>query len=373
MNKSKSQNELDEKNENEEYNISPNFEYEEDIVDDAGITYSLIDSFEVFMSKKDDKPYLIYQNKQSHKLEVLKVYKKKYKLVETIEGHNSKISFIKYFYNEYENIEYLISSDYDGKIIITNITEDFKIKSMVKTDYKNGQITCCLMIFKLIEKTNLNIKDGLILISNKNTTDQNNQQTSTKVCILSENGGVNLYRLLDGTNLCNTSYMLHWVNKKSNRDYIIDIGNKKIVVIGITQNETYAYFRTELDTWYHCGYIFYDEKKARDLLYISTIKSYVFIFDLYSKQKIKAIKTSSKTERLYGILPWNNNYILIAGATSSDIKIIDINQNKFVGNIYVGHEDDFRCIKKIKHPKFGYCILTGCDDSSIKLFKPKCI
>lgn len=373
MNKNKSQNELDENDENEDYSISPNFEYEEDIVDEAEITYALIDSFEAFMSKKDNKPYLIYQNNQNQKLEVLKVCKNKYKLVETIEGHNTKITSIKYFFNEYDNIEYLISSDYDGKVLITNITEDFKRKSIVKTDNKRGQITCCLMIFKLIEKNDLDIKDGLVLLSNKNSQNQNSLQNNIKVCILSKNGDMELYHYLDGTNLSNTSYMLHWANKKLKRDYIIDIGNKKVAVIGLIENDNYAFFRTTLETWYHCGYIFYDEKNDRDLLYISTIKSYLFVFDLYSKQTIKSIKTSGKIERLYGILSWNSNYILVAGATSSDIKIIDINQSKYTGNIFTGHEDDFRCIRKIKHPKFGYCILTGCDDSTIKLFKPKCI
>ena len=321
MNKIKSQNKLDENNEEEDYNISPNFEYEEDIIDDAEIAYALIDSFEAFMSKKDNKPYLIYQNKGNQKLEVLKVLKNKYKLVESIEGHKTKITSIKYFFNEYENIEYLISSDYDGKIL---------------------------------------------LIQN-----QDNQNCHTKVYILGENGDMNFYKNLNGNNLYNTSYILHWKNKKNNRDYIIDIGNRKVEVIGLTKNDLYFEFRTSLETWYHCGYIFCDKKKDRDLLFITTIKSYLFVFDLNCKQTIKSIKTSQQTERLYGILPWNYNYILIAGATSSDIKIIDINQIKYVGNIFIGHEDDFRCIKKINHPKFGYCIMTGCDDSSIKLFKPK--
>lgn len=372
MNKIKSQNKLDENSEEEEdYNISPNFEYEEDIIDDAEITYALIDSFEAFMSKKDNKPYLIYQNKGNQKLEVLKVLKNKYKLVESIEGHKTKITSIKYFFNEYENIEYLISSDYDGKILITNITEDFKRQCLVKTTYNNGQITCCLMIFRLIENIDFDIKKGIILMANKNLQNQENQNCHTKVYILGENGDMSFYKNLNGNNLYNTSYILHWKNKKNNRDYIIDIGNRKVEVIGLTKNDLYFEFRTSLETWYHCGYIFCDKKKDRDLLFITTIKSYLFVFDLNYKQTIKSIKTSQQTERLYGILPWNYNYILIAGATSSDIKIIDINQIKYVGNIFIGHEDDFRCIKKINHPKFGYCIMTGCDDSSIKLFKPK--
>ena len=46
--------------------------------------------------------------------------------------------------------------------------------------------------------------------------------------------------------------------------------------------------------------------------------------------------------RLYNIIQWNKNYILVSNATTPDIKIIDINQGKCVGNNFIGHEDDFR-------------------------------
>ena len=68
------------------------------------------------------------------------------------------------------NIEYLISLDYDGKIIITDITDDYKQKFEIKINiYGNDQITCCLMIFIIYNKEKLDIKSGLVLISNKNT------------------------------------------------------------------------------------------------------------------------------------------------------------------------------------------------------------
>ena len=67
------------------------------------------------------------------------------------------------------NIEYLISLDYDGKIIITDITDDYKQKFEIKINiYGNDQITCCLMIFIIYNKEKLDIKSGLVLISNKN-------------------------------------------------------------------------------------------------------------------------------------------------------------------------------------------------------------
>ena len=57
--------------ESKEFNISPNFEYEEDIIDYAENTYTLIDSFEAFKSIKDGNSYIVYQNKENNYLEIL--------------------------------------------------------------------------------------------------------------------------------------------------------------------------------------------------------------------------------------------------------------------------------------------------------------
>jgi hypothetical protein len=363
---------MSEENLDTEDSVSPNFEYEEDIIDYAECTYALIDSFDAFISVKDEKPYLVYQNKNNFQLEVLKILKNKYKLVTSVEGHASRITCLKYYYNEKKGIEYLISTDYDGQIMITNITKDYKKESSYKTNYDNGRISCGLMIFNLYEEKHEDIKNGLILISNKTNYVSRDEYTPILSYIL-DNGFLKLNKEVLTTNLSNTSYMLYWFNKKLKKDYIIDFGNKVVDVVRISQNELYASFTTILDTWYHCGFIYNDETNKTDLLFISSIKSMVFVFDLYSKTNVKVIKTSAKIERLYNIIQWNKNYILVSNATAPDLKVIDIKTQKCVGNVFISHDDDFRCIRKIKHPKFGYCIMTGGDDDIIKLYKPKCI
>lgn len=359
----------------DEDTISPNLEYEEDIIDEAECTFALIDSFDAYISVKDQKPYLVYQNKNNFKLEVLKILKKKYKLVKTIDGHNSKITCLKYYYNKNNGTEYLISTNYDGHILITNITKDYETESLKKTGYDNGQITCCIMIFNLYEENQEDIQNGLILISNKTNYNARDDSPPRLGYIFEKNGNLKVHKEFFSLNKNLISYMIHWINKKSKKDYIIEIGNKKIDIIRYShsQNELYASFNTFLDTWYHCGFVYNDEVKKTDLLFITSIKSYVFVFDLYTRQNIKAIKTSGKIERLYNIMQWNKNYLLVSNATAPDLKVIDIKSLKCVGNILVGHEDDFRCIRKIRHPNYGYCLMTGGDDDRIKLYKPRCI
>ena len=55
-------------------------------------------------------------------------------------------------------------------------------------------------------------------------------------------------------------------------------------------------------TWYHCGFIYFDEENKTDLLFFTSIKSIVFVIDLYTKQIIKIIKTSGKKEGFYNII-----------------------------------------------------------------------
>ena len=369
MDKSKIKEDLND-NSFEEYNISPNFEYEEDIVEDAEITFALIDSFEAFMSISDGKPYIIYQNKNNTNLEVLLVLKNKYKQVSTIQGHNGNITCMKYFLNKNEKIEYLISCDYNGYIMIINITENYKIQSALKSDYKNGEISSCLMIFDIYYK-NLDIQNGLVFISSKNSMD--NQNTPIKEYILYKEGNFKFYKDFDNNSQNNPSYLLIWNPKNLKNNFLISIGFKKIFIRNISNNELYASFGNLIETWSHFGLIYYDKEKNRDLLFISTIQSIIFLFDLKTKDISKIIKTTGLNERLYSLLLWNNNYLLACNATAPDIKVIDIKEEKCVGNNYIGHEDDFRCVRKIKHPKFGCCIITGGDDYSIKLFKPKCL
>ena len=367
MDKIKDKNDLD-SNDLEEYNVSPNLVYEEDIIDIAECTFTISNSFEAFMSVKDRNPYIVYQDKDSKNLEVLKVLKNKYKLVSIIQGHNSAITTIKYFLNKTNNIEYIISADYDGIIIITSVTENFKKISQSKTDYINGQLSSCLMIFELNEPCSFDIKNGIVLIGCKNS--QDNQQLPIRMFLLDEKGKLdNILEYLGFSN--NTSYMLHWYNKKKKRNFIIDLGNNKIGFISLLSPSSSSVFLPDINSWYHSGLIYKDVKNNREILYVNTIISVVLLIDLYKKRTIGKIRTSSQIERLYSIIQWNDNYILIAGATTPDIKVIDIKQQKCVGNIFIEHNDDFRCLRKIKHPKFGYCIITGSDDYTLKLYKLK--
>ena len=64
---------------------------------------------------------------------------------------------------------------------------------------------------------------------------------------------------------------------------------------------------------------------------------------------------------------WDTNY-LCAGCKDAKIRIIELGNNQVIQEI-TEYSKDIICIKKIKHPKNGECILTqGLDEGQIKLF-----
>ena len=91
----------------------------------------LNDIFEIFISHKDNKEYLVSPNTYTKNLDIFRLSDNK--IIKNLEGHESDIRTIRYFINKnsYNFDEYLISADEDKKVIIWDITDtilNYKIK-----------------------------------------------------------------------------------------------------------------------------------------------------------------------------------------------------------------------------------------------------
>ena len=101
--------------------------------------------FEVFISYKDNKEYLVSPNNKNYNLEIFALINNK--KIKEIEGHNDKVSTIRYFINiKNNNNEYLISADNEKKVFIWDINNDYKIIYKIETKYED-YIYSCLLIF----------------------------------------------------------------------------------------------------------------------------------------------------------------------------------------------------------------------------------
>ena len=75
--------------------------------------------------------------------------------------------------------------------------------------------------------------------------------------------------------------------------------------------------------------------------------------------------------RLFGICLWNNDYLFV-GCEDKSIKLIEIKTGDVVNNLYAKNNEVVLNIKKIKHPKFGECLISqGFKNNQIKLWVKK--
>ena len=187
------------------------------------------DIFEIFISHKDNKEYLVSPNTYTKNLDIFRLSDNK--IIKNLEGHESDISTIRYFINKnsYNFDEYLISADEDKKVIIWDITDtilNYKIKYKIDTKYENT-IYSCLLIFP-----HNNVDNFIITSTNHKSND--NEKSSTKIYSL--NNG-DLIKYINNSNSEYIYYLLSWYNKKNNKYYIIQFSYKKIIINNLIEEE----------------------------------------------------------------------------------------------------------------------------------------
>ena len=191
------------------------------------------DIFEIFISHKDNKEYLVSPNTYTKNLDIFRLSDNK--IIKNLEGHESDISTIRYFINKnsYNFDEYLITADKDKKIIIWDITDtilNYKIKYKIDTKYENT-IYSCLLIFP-----HNNDDDNFIITSTKHKSNDN-EKSSTKIYSL--NNG-DLIKYINNSKSEYIYYLLSWYNKKNNKYYIIQFSYKKIIINNLIEDELYS-------------------------------------------------------------------------------------------------------------------------------------
>ena len=101
------------------------------------------DMFEIFIPNKDNKEYLVSPNTNNYKLDIFNLNNNQ--IINSLLGHNKKISSIRYFIDNKNKNEYLISADDDKIVIIWDITNNYNIKYKINTKY-GSDIYSCLLI-----------------------------------------------------------------------------------------------------------------------------------------------------------------------------------------------------------------------------------
>ena len=329
-----------------------NLKYKLDITN-TNTNYGWNDMFEVFISYKDNKEYLISPNINDFNLDIFTLLDNQ--KIKSLQGHKKRVRTIRYFINKNQNNynEYLISGDDNKIVIIWDITNNYNIKYQIDTKYGDN-IYSCLLIFPH------NIDDNYIITSTFNKSDDN-ENSSTKIYSL--NNG-QFIKYINNTNNIVIYYLLSWYNKKNNKYYIIQFSYKKIIINNLLEDELYSELKQEPEADHFSGFIY--NKDNNDYLCSSSSNGYINIWDLYNKKIFKIINTNKC--KLAHIIQWNDKYIIVADVNNNSFKIIDLEENKIISDIGGQHTDRVISIKKVYHPIYGESLLSSSIDKTIKLW-----
>ena len=309
------------------------------------------DLFEIFSSKKDNMQYIVSANIYNYQLDIISLLNNK--TIFSLKGHKRNITTIRYFPNNKNDSEYLISADKYYIVIIWDIDNNYDIKYSIDTSYKDV-IYSSLLLFPH------NSNENYIITSTKYISND-----LDKACtkIYSFNTG-NFIKNINDSNNYRINYLLSWNNEINDKYYIIQFVNNKILINeALNDNSLYCELIQDPEEIHYHGLIY--KKNNIDYLYSSSKNGYIHIWDLYSKQIIQVI--NSHCYLVYLII-WNDNYMIAADKDNKSFKIFDIEKNKIISEKKGVHKGELTCLKKVLHPIYGESLLTGSWDKTIKLW-----
>ena len=324
----------------------------------------LNDIFEVYRSIKDNEDYLVSPNKLNFHLDVITL--KDNKFYGSLKGHQKKVTSVRYFLNNLNNNEYLISSDEMGIVFVWDITDSYKKLYTINTKY-NDIIYSCLLVFTGEGYENVNSNNanhnGYIITSTFDISKEN-QNSATKIYSIDNGEFVNYIK---NTNTNSVFYLLSWLNKKDNRNYIIQFCYMKILINNLLdEDDVYAELSQEQKLSHYSGFIYEKKDEDKAYLYSSSKNGIINIWDLYNKVLVNNINITGSI--LCHIIQWDDKYAIVADYNGKSFKVINLETLKVEQNIGESHTKEVKSIKKIKHPLLGDSLLTAGNDNVIKLW-----
>ena len=163
-----------------------------------------------------------------------------------------------------------------------------------------------------------------------------------------------------------TMYIESYFDKNINVNYIITSNENYLKSYNYLENKIYhKYYDYENGT--HNSFIVKDNEEIIKLIE-SCNDGIVRIWNFHSGLLINKINVINKP--LIDICLWNNSYIFV-GCKDNSIKLVDLKDGLIIKSL-TGHNQTVLTIKKIKHQKYGECLISqGYMDDQIKLWNNK--
>ena len=261
-------------------------------------------TYEIFQSIKDNKEYFV-----TNEYNIIFVYLlREKKKIKTLEGHKHDVNLIKYYIDQKNNNEYLMSRDDDRGVIIWDISKNYNIYSKQRILLYARSYTC-ILFFPLNKEQNYFISslfaDDIEEIKLYKLESQELIQTFPN----QSNNSVN--------------YLLTWYNNNNNKYYIVKFLLGKIRINDLFDGQLYTEL-AEPNKVFIPGFI--QTRNNVDYLYAFTTRdSCIGIWDLNNKTSFKKIHFYSFCRK---IISGNKNFFLILTTTSMDV--FDLNNFRVI-------------------------------------------
>ena len=164
--------------------ISPNFRFKEKLNKSIDCTYGICNSFDTFLSPRDNQSYIIYSNKigTCTNIYIYSIQKKESKKLSP-SVHLKELRLLKYFIDKSKKREYIISADCEGILCIWKFTNNnnYNLQNKI-TVFNQIDIYSCLLLFK--DDIKIKIEDDYIIFACEAISDDDT--TATKVYSLNK-------------------------------------------------------------------------------------------------------------------------------------------------------------------------------------------
>ena len=309
----------------------------------------ILSNFIVYTALSDKIDYLAYATLSEYNYSYIKIVRIKDKqIIRYLEGHNFKITVIRYYKNKSK--DYLLSCDENKVSIVWDIQRNFDPIYVYQEKNYTGIIYDALLLF------NINNANYLYLSNNNDTGNDFSKLYELKSNIQLI---VNVY----GTNLNCTYFNVPWSHK--GKYYVIECCKNRLCITNIFEDETYANLTlNDLSTNY-CGYIY--EKNY--LCVSSQIQDFnvVTIWDLLRKHIVSRFECKDNLRGGRELLIWNNKYMILGG--KGCFLIYDLGKGEKKNVIYLENSENILYgIKNIKSDFLGECLVCSDNKNNIILF-----
>ena len=300
-------------------------------------------TFTVFKSTQDIF-YLIYSNKKKSIICHNIIEQKK--VIEIKNCHNEYITNFRYYFDEKNIRDLIISISYSDKNVKLWNVANWQCLTSISNMYNNGYLysACFLPVYNYILTSNSNLYGDCGPIKSFDFSG-------------------NEIKEIEGSNE-NTSFIDTFYDKKTSTIFILTGNSNYVKSYNYDKNEVFRKYSDNYNN-NHLSIIISNTEEGEVRLIESCYDGNIRIWDFYAGLLLNKIKIGDNW--LYGICLWNAKYLFV-GCSDKTIKLIDLREAYIVKN-FKGHNNSVLTIKKVNHPQYGECLLTqGYDDEPIKLW-----